>query len=119
VIDAMTQSSVKHLCPDHLVWEQVDVYGATMDKAVIFEGAHAVRSAFFRMSAGVTIPNHQHTKWVQVMVLDGCMLVQQEGAEAFRAKSGSVYFVNPGFPHVETAEVDSLLLVTQGEDRKS
>ena len=88
-----------------------------MDKAVVFEGAHAVRSAFFRMSAGVTIPRHQHTKWVQVMVLEGRMLVQQEGAEAFRAESGSVYFVNPGFPHVETAEVDSLLLVTQGEDR--
>ena len=109
---------MKHLRPDTLEWQRVDVYGTAMDKAVVFEGAHDVRSAFFRMSAGCTIENHKHTKWVQVMVLDGCMHVQQEGAEPFRAKSGSVYFVNPGFPHVETAEIDSLLLVTQGEDRK-
>lgn len=88
-----------------------------MEKAVVFEGAHGVRSAFFKMAAGAFIQSHKHTKWVQVMVLEGCMLVQQEAAEAFRAKSGSIYFVNPGFAHVETAEVDSLLLVTQGEDR--
>jgi quercetin dioxygenase-like cupin family protein len=89
-----------------------------MDKAVVFEGAHDVRSAFFKMAAGCTIESHEHTKWVQVMVLDGCMLVCQQGAESFRARSGSVYFVSPGFQHVETAEVDSLLLVTQGEDRQ-
>ena len=89
-----------------------------MKKATVFEGAHGVRSAFFKMSAGSTIAQHKHTKWVQVMVLEGCISVKQEGAEPFLAQAGSAYFVNPGFPHVETAEVDSLLLVTQGEDRQ-
>lgn len=113
----MSQPSVKCLRPDELHWQRVDVYGAAMDKAVVFEGAHDVRSAFFRMAAGCTIESHTHTKWVQVMVLDGCMRVTQENADPFEARSGSVYFVNPGFAHVETAVVDSLLLVTQGEDR--
>jgi quercetin dioxygenase-like cupin family protein len=111
----MSQPSVKYLCPEHFEWQRVDVYGAAMDKAVVFEGAHDVRSAFFKMAAGCTIPSHKHTKWVQAMVLDGCMLVQQEGTEPFRAKSGSVYFVNPGFSHVETAESNSLLLVTRAK----
>jgi quercetin dioxygenase-like cupin family protein len=114
----MTQTSVRHFSPDHLDWNRVDVYGTAMDKAVVFEGAYGVRSAFFRMSAGTIIPSHRHTKWVQVMVLEGCMLVQQEAAQTFRARPGTAYFVNPGFSHVETAEVDSLLLVTQGEDRQ-
>jgi quercetin dioxygenase-like cupin family protein len=114
----MSDFSVRHVGSDNMKWERVEVQGVPMDKAVVFEGAHDVRSAYFRMSAGCTIPAHRHTKWVQVMVLEGCMLVQQEGAETFRARQGSVYFVNPGFTHVETAEVECLLLVTQGEDRK-
>jgi quercetin dioxygenase-like cupin family protein len=114
----MNHFSVKHVRAKDLNWQKVDVYGAAMDKAAVFEGGHGIRSAFFRMSAGCTIPAHKHTKWVQVMVLEGCMLVMQDGAEPFRAQGGSVYFVNPGFAHVETAEVESLLLVTQGEDRQ-
>jgi len=47
-------------------------------------------------------------------VFEGCRSVGQEGAEPFRAQAGSLYFVNPDFPHVETAEVDSLSRVTQG-----
>ena len=81
------------------------------------QNALGLASAFFRMAAGCTIESHTHTKWVQVMVLDGCMRVTQENAVPFQAPSGSVYFVNPGFAHVETAMVDTLLLVTQGEDR--
>ena len=73
----MNEFSLKHVSSRGLSWQRVDVYGAATDKATVFEAAHGVRSALFRMSAGCIIPEHTHTKWVQVMVLEGCMLVTQ------------------------------------------
>jgi quercetin dioxygenase-like cupin family protein len=106
-----------HLSSEKLEWKYVDVHGAKMEKAVLFEGDHGVRSAFFKMPAGLTIAHHTHTKWVQVMVLKGCMRVDQEGSDTINATSGSVYFLDPGHPHIETAVEDTIVLVTQGEDR--
>lgn len=102
---------------EELTWETVDVRGASMGKAVVWEGDHDVRSAFFRMPAGLRIPPHDHSKWVQVMVLDGRMRVEQDGSAPREIATGGVYFVTPGETHVETALIETLLLVTQGEDR--
>jgi quercetin dioxygenase-like cupin family protein len=111
------KAGLTHLCKDKLDWQRAGVHGAPMEKVTLFEGGHGVRSAFFKMPAGLEIPQHTHTKWVQVMVLEGCMQVEQEGSEALRVESGGVYFLNPGYPHVETALVDTIVFVTQGEDR--
>lgn len=105
------------LCrPDEMLFEDCDIYGTVLQKSPVFEGAHDVRSAFFRMRRGDVIEAHQHRKWVQVMVVRGEIHVTQ-GDRAFSARGGDVYFLDPGHPHVEAAVVDSLLLVTQGEDR--
>lgn len=103
--------------PDGLTWETVDVRGATMAKAVVWEGDYDVRSAFFRMPAGLVIPPHHHSKWVQVTVLEGRMRVEQDGRPPREVGPGGVYFVTADETHTETATVDTLLLVTQGEDR--
>ena len=108
---------LNYLSSESLSWEPVDVHGAKMEKAVLFEGNHGVRSAFFKMPAGLTIDNHTHTKWVQVMVLKGCMRVEQHGSDTINVTGGGVYFLDPGHPHVETAVEDTIVLVTQGEDR--
>lgn len=112
-----TTTSLQHLSLSSLKWNRLDVHGTEMDKAVIFEGDYDVRSAFFRMQAGQVITRHTHTKWVQVAVLKGCMRVEQEGSEDIEANVGSVYFVNPHYPHTETALIETIVLVTQGEDR--
>ena len=88
-----------------------------MQKAVVFEGDHDLRSAYFRMPAGCDIPPHDHAKWVQVTVLSGRMAVAQEGEPGREITAGGTYFVSPGETHAETALDDSLILVTQGEDR--
>jgi quercetin dioxygenase-like cupin family protein len=84
---------------------------------MIFEGDYDVLSAFYRMTEGQEIPEHTHTNWVQVMVLQGCVRVEQEGSDPIEAKAGSVYFVEPHHPHIETALTDTVVLVTQGEYR--
>ena len=106
-----------YIGPDDLEWSPVDVRGATMHKAAIFEGDYDVRSAFFRMPAGCAVPPHDHSKWVQVMVLEGRMRIEQEDAEPREVAAGGCYFVNAGETHVEIAVEDTLVLVTQGEDR--
>jgi len=106
-----------YIDPKSLEWEDVDVRGATMGKAVIFEGDYDVRSAFFRMPAGCAIPPHDHSKWVQVMVLEGRMQVSQDGLPDCEVAAGSCYFVDAGETHVEVALEDTMVLVTQGEDR--
>ncbi|MFJ3776319.1 cupin domain-containing protein [Streptomyces sp. NPDC090075] len=110
-------TGLRHVSLDTLNWKRIDVHGTVMDKATIFEGAYEVRSAFFRMAEGQVIENHTHTKWVQVAVLQGSMLVQQDGSEDLEAQAGSAYFLDPHHPHVETALTETVLLVTQGEDR--
>lgn len=98
-------------------WQTVDVYGASMEKHVVFEGAYDVRSAYFKMSADCSIESHRHTKWVQVVVLSGEMLVIQDGEPERRVGPGQCYFVDAGETHAERALQDTLVLVTQGEDR--
>lgn len=98
-------------------WQPVDVYGASMEKHVVFEGAYDVRSAYFKMPAGCTIEPHRHTKWVQVAVLSGEMLVTQDGEPDRRVGPGQCYFVDAGETHAERAVEDTVVLVTQGEDR--
>jgi len=107
----------RYIEPEKLVWSAVDVRGATMEKASVFEGGYGVRSAFFRMPAGCHVPPHDHSKWVQVMVLVGRMRVEQEDMAPCEVGAGSCYFVDAGETHVEIAVEDTLVLVTQGEDR--
>ena len=107
----------RYIDPADLTWTDVDVRGATMAKASVFEGDYDVRSAFFRMPAGCAVPPHDHSKWVQVMVLEGRMRVEQDGEPAREVAAGGCYFVDAGETHVEIAVEDTLVLVTQGEDR--
>lgn len=109
--------SLRHVDSRHAGYDYVNVHGSMMDKAVVFEGDYDVRSAFFRMKADQVIPRHTHTKWVQVMIVSGSMKIEQEGVEDIEAVAGSVYFLDPHYPHTETALEDTLVLVTQGEDR--
>ena len=103
--------------PDSRIWSPVSVRGTAMEGCPVFEG-HGMRSGVFRMSAGCQLPDHHHAIWVQVAVLSGRMRVEQAGNPARIVPAGGVYFVNPGEDHVETAEVETILLVTKGEDRK-
>ena len=98
-------------------WTTVDVRGTAMEKRVVWEGDYDVRSAFFNMPAGMRVEPHKHSKWVQVFVLEGRMRVEQEGQPVRRIEAGDVYFILAGETHAETAEIDTRLLVTQGEDR--
>jgi quercetin dioxygenase-like cupin family protein len=101
-----------------LAWTPTPVRGGTViDKSVVWEGGHAVRSAFFRMPQGMSIARHSHPGWVQVMVLEGEMQIATERDGLVRVTAGGCYFVEPGETHQEMAIRDSLLLVTQAEDR--
>jgi len=86
-----------------------------MEKCPVFEG-DGMRSGFFRMASGCQIPKHHHSSWVQVAVISGRMRVEQDGNPVRIVSAGGVYFVSPGEDHVETAEVETIVLVTQGED---
>lgn len=108
----------RYVTTKDMSWVQAPVRGGTvMEKCVIWEGEYDVRSAFFRMPEGMSIPQHTHPKWVQVMVLEGEIEVETAGNGKLRIGSGECYFVESGDTHVETALVDSLVLVTQAEDR--
>ena len=103
---------------EDLAWSKAPVRGGVdMDKSVIREGDFDMRSAFFRMPEGMSIPHHTHPKWVQVMVLEGEVEVESEQDGVVRIAAGGCYFVEPGDSHKETAVQDTLVLVTQGEDR--
>lgn len=103
---------------ESLSWAKAPVRGGVdMDKSVIWEGDFDLRSAFFRMPEGMIIPTHTHPKWVQVMVLEGEMEVESEQDGIVRIGAGGCYFVEPGDSHRETAVEDTVVLVTQGEDR--
>jgi quercetin dioxygenase-like cupin family protein len=86
-----------------------------MDKAPVFEG-HGTQSAFFRLARGCQIPHHHHVAWVQVAVISGRMRVEQKGQSGHLVEAGGVYVVNGGEDHTETAEVETVVLVTQADD---
>ena len=100
---------------DSREWSPVKVRGIAMEKCAVFEG-DGMRSGFFRMASGCQIPNHHHSSWVQVAVISGRMRFEQDGNPVRTVSTGGVYFVSPGEDHVETAEVETIVLVTQGED---
>lgn len=108
---------VIHCRPDACEYSEASIYGTSLARSPIFQGDHGVRSAFFKMKKGDVIANHKHKKWVQVAILSGCVKVNQDVTTEFVAEAGSVYFLDPGYFHIETAVEDSTLLVTQGEDR--
>ena len=111
------RDGIVHCRADSCEYSDASIYGTKLLRSPIFEGDHDVRSAFFRMKKGDVIANHKHKKWVQVAVLSGTIKVKQGDSSEFVAEFGTVYFLDPGFFHVETAMEDSILLVTQGEDR--
>ena len=103
---------------DELSWVQTPVRGGTiMSKSIVWEGDYDTRSAFFRMPKGMSVPMHDHPKWVQVMVVSGEMEVETEEDGMVHIKAGGCYFVEAGDIHKETAVEDTMVLVTQGEDR--
>lgn len=110
---------MSHYFPNEtLSWVKAPVRGGTtMDKSTVWEGDFNVRSAFFRMPKGMAIPTHTHPKWVQVMVVEGEMEVETEQDGMVRITAGGCYFVEPGDTHKETAVQNTLVLVTQEEDR--
>ena len=101
--------------PDSREWSPVKVRGIAMENCPVFE-SDGIRSGFSRMASGCQIPHHHHSSWVQVAVISGRMRVEQDGSPAQIIPAGGVYFVSPGEDHVETAEVETILLVTRGED---
>jgi quercetin dioxygenase-like cupin family protein len=110
---------MSHYFPkEKLSWARTPVRGGIdMEKSIIWEGDFNIRSAFFKMPAGMVIPEHTHPSWVQVMVVDGEMEVETEQDGVVRIVAGGCYFVEPGDRHKETAVGDTLVLVTQAEDR--
>lgn len=94
-------------------WISVDVRGTVMDKRVLWEGGFDIRSAIYRMPAGMITKEHRHDEWVQVMVIDGEMKVEPVGRDAVHVRSGGVYVLEPGDSHTETAVRDSLVFITQ------
>jgi quercetin dioxygenase-like cupin family protein len=111
------EGGIRHVTMESLEWKDNDVRGTILSRGLVYEGAHGVESAFFRMAAGQRIERHVHELWVQVMVVRGGIHVDQEGAAPFDALAGTLYFLEPGFSHVETALEDTLVLVTEGDNR--
>ena len=108
----------KYFEKEKLSWLESAVRGGTvMKKSNIREGNFDIRSAYFRMPKGMVIPSHTHSKWVQVVVLEGQMQIQTEDDGIVAVAAGGSYFVEPDETHIETAMEDTLVLVTQGEDR--
>jgi mannose-6-phosphate isomerase-like protein (cupin superfamily) len=52
------------------------------------------------------------------MVLEGEIKVETEQDGVVTISAGGCYFVEPSDSHTETAVIDTLVLVTQGEDRE-
>ncbi len=63
------------------------------------------------------ILEHDHPQWVQVIALEREMQIKTRATGAGRIGEVGCYFVEPGDVHSELALRDTLLLVTQAEDR--
>ena len=98
--------------PNSREWSQFTVRGTPMEKSPVFSG-HGTQSVLFRMASGCQIPEHHHSDWVQVAVMSGRMRVEQDAKPPRLIPAGGVYFVSPGESHTETAEVETVVLVTQ------
>jgi quercetin dioxygenase-like cupin family protein len=108
----------KYFQKDELEWQQAPVRGGTvMARSTVWEGDYDTRSAFFKLPKGMCIPSHTHPKWVQVMVVEGEMEIESEEDGKVQVCAGGCYFIEAGDTHRETATTDTLVLVTQGEDR--
>jgi quercetin dioxygenase-like cupin family protein len=108
----------RYFTKDQLIWEQAPVRGGTvMSKSIVWEGDYETRSAFFRMPKGMSVPEHTHPKWAQVMVVEGEMEIKSREEGIIRIGAGGCYFVEAGDAHKETAIQDTMVLVTQAEDR--
>lgn len=107
----------KYVTKADRTWAPVDVKGTTMDKCVLWEGDYDTRAGLFRMPKGMTINEHTHSKWVQVMVLEGKLQIANEACKEQPISKGEYYFVEPGETHTEIAMEDTLVLVIQAEDR--
>jgi quercetin dioxygenase-like cupin family protein len=100
-------------------WETTEVRGVKMEHCPLWEGKHNVRSGFYRIPKGMQIPAHYHAYWVQILVMRGKMRVEAAGSETHIVATGEYYFVEPGETHVETALEETLVLVTEEEDREA
>ena len=98
--------------PESREWSSVMVRGTPMEECRVFH-AYGTQSALYRMAAGCRIPDHHHPRWVQVAVISGRMRVEQEASPPRLITAGGVYFVSPGEDHIEAAEVETVVLVTQ------
>ena len=108
----------KYYPAEQLSFDKAPVRGGVdIEKSVVWEGDFGMRSAFFHMPEGMSIPQHTHPLWVQVMVVKGNIKVESESDGIVNISAGGCYFVEPGDTHTETAVEDSVVLVTQGEDR--
>ncbi|GAB2451786.1 hypothetical protein GCM10027062_35760 [Nocardioides hungaricus] len=103
----------QYFLAEEQTWIPFDVRGTVMGKRVLWEGGFDIRSALYRMPAGMLINEHRHEEWVQVMVVDGEMQVEPTGGEPVRVVAGGCYVLEPGDTHREKAVKDTLLLVTQ------
>jgi quercetin dioxygenase-like cupin family protein len=101
------------------VWEDAEVVGVKMERCPLWGGDHGVMTGFFRMPAGTRLPRHHHGGWVQILVLEGAMRVEQQDAPSRDVGPGGWYFVEPGDTHVETAVEDAVIFVTLQRDDPS
>lgn len=105
----MAETEIFH--SGELNWKWVDVRGTPMQEARTMNGEHGIYSAFYRLPRGTEIKPHRHVSWVQVMVLEGGMLVSGSNGTSV-VKAGGCYVVPPGGAHTEQSIEDTLVLVT-------
>ncbi len=106
----------RYFLKNQLTWTQTKVRNKAIEKCSIWVGSLEVQSGFYCMPKGMSIPEHTHSSWVQVVVLEGEMQVETKEDGKISITAGGCYFVEPGDTHRETAVQDTLVLVTDGED---
>ncbi len=99
---------------DRLEWHKaIAPGGVETDESLGWGNGLVVRSAFYRMSAGMQLPPHSHRGWVQVTVLKGEIEYEAKDRSKRRITAGSSYFVTPDEEHYESAPgAETVLLIT-------